>query len=53
MTTTQDRTPPNGLLRTSGVSVIEIGGPHWEIAMTALLIAAFALVVLCWMLWPR
>jgi hypothetical protein len=53
MTIRQDRTPPGGLLRTTGISVIEIGGPHWETAITALLIAAFALVILGWMLWPR
>jgi hypothetical protein len=51
--TGQDPTAPNAHPRTSGVTIIEIGGPDWETAMTALLIAAFSLVALGWMLWPR
>jgi hypothetical protein len=53
MTIRQDGTSPSRLLKAGGVSIVEIGGPDWETAMTALLIAAFALVVLGWMLWPR
>jgi hypothetical protein len=33
--------------------VIELGGPHWETAISALLIAALSFALLGWMLWPR
>jgi hypothetical protein len=51
VTISEIKGPANGFLRTN--SVIELGGPHWETAISALLIAALSFALLGWMLWPR
>jgi hypothetical protein len=33
--------------------VIDQGGPRWEVAIAGLGIAALAIIMLGWMLWPR